>query len=353
MRVLLVVAMAALATAPAGDVAALPEGTRVQTYLAGLNFPVDMAWQEGTRRVFFTEKNTGRVRIASGRQVLEEPCVDLDVEPSGERGALGIALHPQFEENHFLYVYWTQKNPLENRVTRWRVDQNQCREPLLIIGGLKAANNYHSGGQLEFMGGMLFVSTGDAHSPAMAQDTSSPMGKVLRLEPDGSIPENNPFSLPGVPNPVWSYGHRNPFGLAHRHGTGQLFETENGPSCDDELNRIIEARNYGWGPNYECGTAGVGTNPKAPLVRWSDIIVPTDPWWYEGRMQSLSGALFVGNYGTGKLRRFELNAQGTRVVDRRVVHDHDSGILDVSKGPRGWLYFLTNDSIERIVPVES
>ncbi|HYP23157.1 MAG TPA: PQQ-dependent sugar dehydrogenase [Actinomycetota bacterium] len=344
---LTIVALAATAL-PGPTAGAVPKGTRVQLYRGDLDFPIDMAWVPGTKKVFFTEKNTGGIRVMAGRRLLARPCADLDVEPSGERGALGIVLHPKFKRNHFLYVYYTNREPLENRVARFRVRDNRCRDKRVIVKGLstKGATN-HNGGQLEFMGGKLFVSTGEAADPAEAQDVDSRLGKILRYNPDGSIPDGNPFSRAGDRNPVWSYGHRNPFGLAARPGTNRLYSTENGPSCDDELNRIRRGANYGWGSGYECGTRGVGPSPRGPIRRWSDIVVPTDVTWYEGRIKSLSGSLYAGDFD-GNLHRFFMNAKGTRVREDRVIHSA-SAIVDVAKGPGGWLYFVTPDAIYRIV----
>lgn len=345
-----VTALALGATAfPTPAAVAVPRGTRVQLYRGDLDFPIDLAWAPGTKKIFFTEKNTGRIRVMAGRRLLARPCVDLDVEPSGERGALGIVLHPRFGKNHFLYVYYTNREPLENRVARFRVRHNRCRDKRVIVKGLstKGATN-HNGGQLEFMGGKLFVSTGEAADPSEAQDERSRLGKILRYEPNGRIPDGNPFSRPGDRSPVWSIGHRNPFGLAARPGTNRLYSTENGPSCDDELNRIRPGANYGWGDGYECGTNGVGANPRGPLRRWSEIVVPTDAAWYSGRMKSLSGSLYAGDFD-GNLHRFFMNAKGTRVKEDRVIHS-GSAIVDVAKGPGGWLYFVTTDAIYRIVP---
>lgn len=335
----------------AGSVSgALPERTRVELYRGDLDFPVDMAWAPGTKKLFFTEKVTGRVRVMVGRRLLGRPCAELDVEGSGERGALGIVLHPRFRQNHLLYVYYTNREPLENRVARFRVEDNRCRGKRDVVKGLptNGATN-HNGGQLVFAGGKLFVSTGDAADPATAQDVSSRLGKILRYNPDGSIPDGNPFSSAGDRSPVWSVGHRNPFGLAVQPGTTRIYETENGPQCDDEMNRIRRGVNYGWGLGYRCGTAGVGDEPRPPLRRWSSVIVPTDLWWYEGRMRSLSGSLYAGAFD-GTLHRLFLNAKGTRVRRDRVVHDAGNGIVDVSKGPGGWLYFMTPSAIYRILP---
>jgi aldose sugar dehydrogenase len=332
-----------LALAP--PVAALPAGLEVRTYKGNLAFPVDMAWVKGTKKVFFTEKNTGKVRVLIGRRLRDRPCVNLDVNGSGERGLLGIALHPNFDRNHFLYVYYTNASPLEHRVTRFTVRRNRCRNANHIVRGINASSSgYHNGGQLEFVGGKLFVSTGEAHDASEAQDTSNRLGKILRYNPNGTVPSGNPFA-----NAVWAYGMRNPFGLTRKPGTKKLFQTENGPQCDDEFNRVRKGRNYGWGSGYTCGTAGVGPNPKPPLLRWGNIIVPTDPWWYEGKLKRLSGDIYVGDFAAGRLHRLVINPRGTRVRADRVIFNGDAGITDVSKGPGGWLYFLTSNAIRRVV----
>jgi aldose sugar dehydrogenase len=323
---------------------------RVVRFHGGLNFPVDMAWVKGTSKIFFTEKNTGKVRVIVHGHLLRGPCVDLDVDGAGERGALGIVLRRHFHRNHQLYVYYTHASPLENRVTRFTVRHNRCRAAKPIVRGISASSSgYHNGGQLEFIHGKLFVSTGEAHDAANAQSLSSRLGKILRYKPGGGIPRHNPFSKPGTPSPVWTYGHRNPFGLTREPGTRRLVETENGPECDDELNRIVRGRNYGWGAGYTCGTRGVGTDPKAPLLRWSPTIVPTDPWWYEGRLKALSGSVYMGDFSTGRLHRFNLDSTAGHVVSKRVVYDAPEGIVDVSKGPGGWLYFLTPSAMYRLM----
>lgn len=203
----------------------------------------------------------------------------------------------------------------------------------------------HNGGQLEFVGGKLFVSTGEAASPSESQDRESRLGKILRYNPDGTIPNDNPF---GPQNPVWSYGHRNPFGLTHKPGTEKIYVSENGPQCDDEFNYIVKGRNYGWGVGYRCGTAGVGLDPTPPIRRWSDIIVPTDPTWYRGRLEALRG-LLMGDYGSGNIHRFRMNDSNTDVLADRIVYNSSDSILDVSEGPGRWLYFLTPTAIMRVV----
>ena len=334
-----------LGLAPAA--VALPRGTRVEVYKGGLDFPIDMAWVPGTRKIFFTEKNTGRVRVMIGRRLLGAPCVDLSVSAAGEAGTLGIAVHPNYKANHLLYVFYTNNDPRQNRVSRFKVVDNRCTNRRNIVTGLAASTGYHNGGQLEFMKGKLFVSTGENHDAGLAQSTSNRLGKILRLNPDGSVPNDNPF---GPNNPVWSYGHRNPFGLAHRPNTSRLYESENGPDCDDELNEIRRGRNYGWGAGYSCGTSGVGSQAMGPLRRWTPPIVPTDLTWYSrGAIGRLNGSLYMGDFSTGRVHRFRFNDRGTRVRSHNVIYDASDGVVDVAKGPRGFFYIVTSSAILRVV----
>lgn len=328
---------------PAGSALALPKGTEAKVWASGLNAAIHMAWVPGTDKVFVTQKG-GAIRVIKGGRVLDRPCAKLQVNSNGERGLLGVVLHPNFKNNHYLYVYYTNADPLDNRVARFKVRNDRCRDRKVIVKGLDAdSSGYHNGGQIEFSQGKLFVAVGDAHDPARAQNTNAREGKILRLNPDGSVPSDNPFG-----NAVWSYGHRNPFGLTAKPGSSRLYSSENGPTCDDELNLIKRGRNYGWGSGYECGTRGVGSDPKGPLVRWGSIIVPTDPGWYSGRLKALSGDLYMGDYGNGRLHRFVMNDKATRVREDRVIHDAGTPIIDVAKGPGGWLYYVTFSSIVQI-----
>ena len=334
---------------------ALPEGTEVQVYKGGMTeLPVDMAWVPGTRKIFFTEKGSGRIRVMQGRKLLAQPCKDLQVNNDGERGALGIALDPDYPTNHYLYVYFSSLTQNDNRVVRFTVEDNRCTERFLVISGIPAGNR-HNGGQLEFMDGYLFISTGEIGDPALAQETETMpqalAGKVLRIQPDGDIPADNPFQTNGQPNAVWSYGIRNTFGLAVKPDTSQLYASENGPGCLDELNYIVEADNYGWGPesSTDCTHPGDGTAPRDPLRTWTPTIAPTDLAWYEGRLDAFDESLLMGDFNEGRIRRFRLAPDGETIATARIVYNGPDGILDVAKGPGGWVYFLTPEGIMRIV----
>jgi len=327
---------------------ALPRGTHVQTFMTGLNQVVDMAFVPGSRTIFYDEKNTGRIRVIVRGHLLSQPCRDLDVVSDGERGALGLVLDPHYRRTHWLYVYFTKRSPLQNRVTRFTVIDHRCTHPHPLVTGIPSRAGYHNGGQLFFLGGKLFITVGENDDPGNAQNLHTRLGKVLRYNRNGTIPADNPI-LGGRRTAIWSYGHRNGFGLTARPGTKQLFETENGPNCDDELNRIRKGRNYGWGNGYVCGTAGVGPNPTPPLKRWTPTIAPTDPWWYQGRIRRMRGSIYMGDYNTGTLRRITVNARGTAVRSISKTWQAPSGIIDVTVGPGGWLYFSTATTIYRIV----
>ena len=315
-------------------------------YIPDVDFPVDMAWVEGTDTIFFTEKSTGNVRIAHDRKVAKRPCVSLNVDAEGERGALGITLDPDFDENRWLYVYYTNADPLENRVTRFTVRNDRCTAPTHVVTGLEASSSArHNGGQLEAVGRYLYVSVGDGYDfPERAQDTSIAYGKILRYELDGDVPPDNPFGK----SPVWAFGFRNPFGLAYDEERERLYATENGPSCDDEVNVVLRGRNYGWGPGAQCG-ASMGPRPKAPLFRWTPTVAPTDAVVYRGSIDSLEGELLVGDFNFGGIHRFTLDASGKKLVRHRMLHDFDRQVADVTMGPGRHLYVLTIDSIKRFV----
>lgn len=175
----------------------------------------------------------------------------------GEGGLLGIALDPDFAQNSFIYLYHTyeSQDSILNRVVRYEFIDNTLRDATVVIDAIPGSRN-HDGGQIAFgPDGMLYVTTGDAGNPSAAQDTQSLLGKILRLHADGSIPDDNPFN-----NAVYSYGHRNPQGLAW-DDRGRLWSTEHGrsgiQSGYDEVNLIISGGNYGW-PDFEGDETGEG-----------------------------------------------------------------------------------------------
>jgi glucose/arabinose dehydrogenase len=205
-------AIVALAATP---VTAQPSTEPVATNLA---FPTNMAFAlDG--RIFFTEKETGDVRIIRDGRVLPEPFVHISVEGSSERGLLGIALDPNFERQPWVYLYYSEAGGASNRIIRVRAEGDSAGEIDPLITLLPAVAGYHNGGDMAFgPDGKLYAVTGEAHDPERAQGPNDLGGKVLRLDPDGSVPDDNPL---GPDNPVYALGIRNSFGLCFDPATGQ------------------------------------------------------------------------------------------------------------------------------------
>jgi len=299
-----------------------------------------------------TERDTGRLlRVTPDGQT--EEVQRIPEGGSGEGGLLGVALSPDYERDEFVYVYYTTGE--DNRVGRFKL--GEAPEPILT--GIPV-NTYHDGGGLAFgPDGMLYVTTGDAGDAATAQDKGSLSGKVLRLAPDGGIPEDNPFPE----NPVYSYGHRNVQGLAWDE-SGQLFVSEFGENQYDEVNRIEAGGNYGW-PEVE----GAGGEPEFidPVQTFatseaspSGAAIPKDsaiPQW--------DGDFFMAALRGARLWRLDLDSDGD-VTGKEALLDGDYGRLrNTVQAPDGSLWVFTNnrdgrgtpgeddDRILRLAPAES
>jgi glucose/arabinose dehydrogenase len=221
----------------------------VDVVATGLDTPWALAFAPDGR-IFVTER-AGRIRIVKDGALQPEPWMTLQVAEVSEAGLLGLAIDPNFAENRYVYVAYTYRSGggLANRLARLREDPATGKgvADKVLIDNVPGANN-HDGGRVKFgPDGKLYWTMGDAQNMASAQNRGSLNGKILRLNPDGSVPTDNPF-----PNSyVYSFGHRNPQGLAWQPGTGRLYETEHGPSgekgcCRDEVNFIEAGKNYGW-----------------------------------------------------------------------------------------------------------
>jgi hypothetical protein len=318
-------------TDPAG--AADPEPRPV---LDGLSFPTNMAFlPDGT--LLFTEKETGAVRVVTPRgALLDAPFITLPVVPDAERGLLGIAVHPDFERKPWVYLYRSDPADGLNRLVRVRADGVVAEgEPQTLLDGISAVAGYHNGGDLAFgLDGTLFVALGEAHEPDRAQDEDDIGGKIVRLTAEGDVPADNPF---GASEPAWSIGHRNSFGLCVDPESGALWETENGPDRDDEVNVIRAGGNYGW---PEVTGRADDDRFLDPIVVFSQPIAPTG-------CAVVDGDLWFGSFD-GRLWRLEDAAGGTGEAEE--VAAFPSGVTDVVLGPQRVLYVATADSIWTIKP---
>jgi glucose/arabinose dehydrogenase len=309
----------------------------VEEVAAGLDTPWEVAFAPDGR-VFVTER-PGVIRVIEDGELREEPYAELDVEEIGEGGQLGLALDPDFEENGYLYAYYTTLEDGEpvNRLVRLVERGGEAREEDRVLLEGPAAS-IHNGGRVAVgPDGKLYATMGDVSETATAQDREALAGKIVRVETDGSIPDDNPF--PG--SPVYSLGHRNPQGLAW-DADGNLYAPEHGQSAHDELNLVRPGRNYGW-PEIEGDERAEGL--QTPILQsgeetWAPsgaAFVREGPW--EGSV------LFTGLRGQS-LHRVEFDPNDpSRVTSHEEYLEGEYGRLrTVVQGPDGALYLLTNNT---------
>ena len=332
-------------------------GVKVETVAENLDIPWSIVWDpDGT--IFFTERN-GNVRIIQDGIVSEKPILSLDVG-GFEGGLLGIALDPNYSENHYIYLYYTYNNffSTENKVVRYVESNLTLSEDKVLIDKIPGGPN-HDGGRIQFgPDGKLYITTGDAGNAGLAQDKNSVAGKILRINSDGSIPEDNPFSG----SPIYSYGHRNPQGLDW-DDSGNLVATEHGPSQHDEINVIIPGANYGW--PYIIGSETMEGLVTPIMNTVDDTWAPSGAEFYDGnKIPQWTGKFFVATLRGNHLHMIDFDIEKNKVLSHQKLFVGDFGRLrDVATGPDGYLYFLTSnrdgrgspeindDRILRIVPL--
>jgi aldose sugar dehydrogenase len=339
---------------PVGDdpVGSAPRPTaeqRVEVIAQDLEIPWEIVFlPDGDMLV--TERPGRLLRIGNVRRVVQEI---EGVEHVGEGGLMGMALHPEFTTNGWVYLYLTSTGPrgLVNRVERYRFDGNRLDDKQIILEGIEGGR-VHDGGRIAFgPDGYLYVATGDAGVERLSQDRNSLNGKILRIRDDGSSPDDNPFG-----NAVYSYGHRNVQGLAW-DDQGRLWATEHGPSGvqtgDDELNLIEAGQNYGW-------PAIRGDQEREGMVRPVIHSGRQDTWAPAG-MAFWQGSIFFGGLRGETLYEVTLKNEGVNEPAEHLKGEFGR-IRVVVKGPDERLYVATSnrdgrgsvnagdDKILRIVP---
>jgi glucose/arabinose dehydrogenase len=327
---------------------------RSEVYVDGVSMPVGLVFTPDGR-LLFSEAFDGTVRVAErvGEQarLLPTPFVKLDIAKGGEAGALGLAVDPNYAQNRWVYLYYSQPDPTKadrrpwhNRIVRFTDVDNVGQNMTVIFDNIEMSRQgRHNGGRMLFgPDGKLYVTVGNAEEKENSQDLKNPNGKVLRLNPDGSIPSDNPF--PG--SPIYAYGFRNMFGLALHPTTNAFYVTENSGDSHDEINLIQPGGNYGF-PFYE----GAGDDPRFVDPIWESgarTIGPTGLTFYTGdQIPQYRGDLFFCAVNTGALTRLRLSSADYQTVEGSEVIANNCH-LDVTNGLDGRLYYASVSQILRL-----
>jgi glucose/arabinose dehydrogenase len=302
----------------------------------GFGFAVNLAIApDGT--MYVADKDAGEIRIVRDGEILDEPFATLPVQVTvNETGLLGVAVDPAFPDEPWVYAYYTGTD-VRNHLVRIRADGDRGTDVQPLLDLLPATSGWHNGGDLAFgPDGKLYVSVGDGHDGTRSQDPNGIGGRILRLNPDGSVPDDNPL---GPGNPTFALGIRNSFGLCFDQATGQLWETENGPTEDDEINLIEPGGNYGWPERL-----GPGGEPTFvdPVLNFPETIVPTGCAVSEGTL--LFGEGYDGN----------LHVMPLPGPTEGIVATFDGGITDIAPAPDGSIWVVTPSALyRRSAPIDA
>ncbi len=321
--------------------------TLVEGKIAEAPWPVALA-AAPDGKLFFAELLTGRIQVWQNGRILPDSFAHLeDVSTHGESGLLGLALHPDYPNTPYVYAMYVVDTPetglpLMQRIVRYRDVNGVGRDYTVIVDNLPATKTArHNGGRIAFgHDGMLYAVVGDIDISEISQDLSHVAGSILRYEPDGSVPDDNPFP----DSPIYAYGLRSPFGLAFQPHTGVLYATENGPGGFDEVNRIESGQNYGWPLHMGVAEAEGYSDPLAVFGLWPET--PTyGPTGATFPLERPGLFLFCGYHQPG-LHALQLSGPDYTIVEQQMKLS-DNCILDVTASSDGWLYYSTISAIYR------
>lgn len=344
-----------------------PIAITVEPFVSGLRVPWSIVFTSPDR-MLVTER-PGQVRQVLDGQLQPQPLATFpEVYSQSEDGLMGMALDPDYDSNKYIYLSMTYQGDTGEvaKIVRVTDAGDQLINPTIILDNIPAAR-VHAGNRLKFgPDGKLYATTGDAANAELAQDMNSLAGKILRLNADGSVPDDNPF--PG--SAIFSLGHRNPQGIDWHPLTGELYETEHGPSGfdgpggGDEVNRIQAGKNYGW-PVVSHTESREGM--ISPLITYTPAIAPAAGLFYRSTAlpQLTNTFLFAGLRGAGMYQAvFDPNNPDV-VLRHGKLNEVDVGrVREIVEGPDGFIYFSSSnqdgrgtprpgdDTIYRLVPAE-
>jgi glucose/arabinose dehydrogenase len=336
--------------------------------VGGLEHPWSLAFLPDGQGSLITER-PGRLRWLDAQGRLQAPLAGVpQVYAQGQGGLLDVALSPDFAQDRLVYLSYAEADESGDKAGtavgrgRLKEDMSALQDFRVIFRQQpKLSEGIHFGSRLAFdRQGFLYISLGENNQRATAQELDKLQGKLVRLNPDGSVPPDNPFvGRPGARAEIWSYGHRNPQGLALNPWSGRLWQHEHGPRGGDEINIPQKGLNYGWplathGVNYSFlpipeaqGEIVAGT--ETPHHVWEKSPALSGMAFYSAeRFRAWQHNLFIGALADQSLIRLQL--EGDKVVhEERLLQDKGWRIRDVRQGPDGYLYLLTDAPDGRLV----
>lgn len=339
-----------------GVVARAETGVKPVEIVQGLSHPWSMVFLPDGE-ILISER-AGQLRRIQQGKLLDKPVSGLPpIQEHGQGGLLGLALHPQFIQNHWLYFAYAGqgKGGFSTHLARGKYQDGALTDVQTLFEATpKSTSGVHFGGRVAFdKQGFLFLTLGERGEGTNAQDLSNDAGSLIRLKDDGSIPADNPFvQTKGARPGIYDYGHRNMQGMAIHPITGQVWTCEHGPQGGDEVNIEKPGANYGWpvityGEQYGGGPIGEGITAKAgmeqPILYWVPSIAPAGMTFYTGdKYPGWQGNLIVSALKFQLIERIVLN--DTKVIkQKRLLKDQIGRIRDVQQGPDGYLYLLTDE----------
>ena len=350
---------------PFRDIEQAHPGIRVEQLVTDLGIPWGMAFID--RQRLLVSERSGRLRLVDLHKRTTTMLEGLpEVVAEGQGGLLDVAIGPDFERDGWLYFTYSKRHNSQAATTLARARLEGLRlvdwQDLLVTDSA-TSHSRHFGSRIAFDGeGHLFFGIGDRGERDAAQDLGNHIGCILRLNLDGSVPADNPFvGVAGARAEIWSYGHRNPQGMAYDALNKRLWSIEHGPRGGDEINLILPGRNYGWpvishGKEYwapiSVGEGKSKPGMEQPYKVYIPSIAPSSLMLYSGKaFPEWRGNLFSGALKLRHLNRISLS-ESTRVIgEERILEDLEERIRNVIEGPEGWIYYATdNGRILRIRP---
>lgn len=337
-----------------------------QEIASGLNHPWGMAFLPDGR-LLVTERS-GTLRILDTDNNLSEPLQGVpEVFAEGQGGMLDVAIHPEFEQNNYIYLSFSEPgedNTASTALGRGTLENNQLKNFMVIFRQEpKVSGPNHFGGRIVFSDdGHLFLTMGERFQFEPAQNLTDHLGTIVRLTDEGEVPDDNPFADDeNAKDEIWSYGHRNIEAAAFDPATGKLWIAEMGPQGGDEFNQPVSGENYGW-PEVSWGEHYDGTDIPDPttkpeladaVIHWTPVISPSGMVYYQGEMfPEFQGNMLIGGLTAQGIVRVNINGDHAEEVGRI---DLGARIRDVEQAPDGAIYALTdedNGKILRLAPEE-